>query len=121
MISQAPARPEDMAFVREHIERFQLDPERVETEQFTIFWDEDRIVAFGRIKPYPDGTIELGSIGVVEEMRNRGVGQLVVRTMMRQFPVDQIWITTDLPGYFEQLGFVRVPAERTPEVLADKM
>src|SRR4051812_29175588 len=106
MISQAPASEEDMAFVREHIARFHLDPERLEARQFTIFWDDDRIVAFGRVKPYADGTCELGGVGVVEEVRGRGVGELVVRTLIRAFPVEDVWITTDLPGWFERFGFV---------------
>jgi N-acetylglutamate synthase-like GNAT family acetyltransferase len=121
MISQAPACEEDMVFVREQVAKMRLDPERLEASQFTIFWDDDRIVAFGRVKPYEDGSYELGGVGVVEDARGNGIGELVVRTLIHAFPVEDVWITTDLPGWFERFGFVRARPEAIPRSLAAKL
>jgi N-acetylglutamate synthase-like GNAT family acetyltransferase len=58
---------------------------------------------------------------VIEEARDRGVGALVVRTLMHGFPTEIVWITTDLPGWFERFGFVRATDAETPPVLTEKI
>lgn len=112
-------RPEDMPFIRDCIQRFRLDGEHVAPEQFIALRREGRIVAFGRIKPYR-ACHELGSVGVLEEARGQGLGEQVVRELIRRFPDREVWITTDLVGYFERLGFQRV-TEGVPAELRDKL
>ncbi len=101
-----PATPDDLPFIRETIERLRLDPEDVAPEQFITLRRGGRIIAFGRIKPYRD-TFELGSVAVLEEERRNGYGDLIVRELVRRFPQDEVYITTDIPEYFERLGFLR--------------
>jgi N-acetylglutamate synthase-like GNAT family acetyltransferase len=110
MVKDRPATAGDMPFLQDRISHFRLDDERLEPEQFIVFTDPstpDEIVAFGRIKPYGDGVFELGSVGVVEARRGEGLGDLVVRRLIERFPVDDVWITTDLTAYFERFGFQR--------------
>jgi threonine dehydratase len=95
-----------MPFIRETVERMRLDGERLRADQFITLRRGDRIIGFGRVKPYRR-TFELGSVAVVEEERNCGWGELVVRELIRRFPQDEVYITTDLPAYFERLGFLR--------------
>lgn len=113
-----PAGPEDLPFIREAIERLRLDPEHLDPAQFITLRRDRRIVAFGRIKPYQN-TYELGSVAVVEEARGHGLGETVVRELVRRFPQDEVYITTDLPAYFERLGFLRT--EILPPELEDKI
>jgi len=101
-----PARQEDLPFIRETIARLRLDSENLRSEQFLTARRGDRIAGFGRIKPYRS-THELGGVAVVEEERGRGVGALLVRELIRRFPQDEVFVTTDLPDYFERLGFLR--------------
>ncbi len=108
-----PARPDDLPFIRETIERLRLDPEDLSAEQFVTLRRGDAIVAFGRIKPYRD-TYELGSVAAVEQARDQGLGARIVRELVNSFPQDEVYITTDIPQYFERLGFLRttiLPAE----------
>ena len=42
---------EDMAFIRETVERLRLDPEDLQPEQITTLRRDGRIISFGRIKP----------------------------------------------------------------------
>lgn len=101
-----PATWDDLPFIRETIDRLRLDPEELVPEQFTTLRCGGRIVAFGRIKPYRE-TFELGSLAVVENERRRGYGALLVRELIDRFPQDEVYITTDMPEYFERLGFLR--------------
>jgi len=106
----APATPADMPFIRSQLEGERLDTERVEPQQFITIREGERIIACGRIKPY-EMTFELGSVWVAEDRRGRGLGAKITRELVRRFPQDDVYITTDaavgLPAYYERLGFLR--------------
>ncbi len=117
------ARPGEFSGIVRMIGEFRLDYERLSPEQFIVAEYQGKIVAFGRLKPYPDCT-ELGCLGVVPEMRSMGLGGLVVRELLeraRRAGLSVLWITTDLVGYFEPWGFVPVPAEEAPFSLREKL
>jgi len=111
-----PARPADLPLIAECVHRFRLDDEDLAAEQFVVARERGRLVAFGRIKPY-GRVYELGSVGVLEAERGRGLGALVVRELVRSFPARQVYITTDLRGYFERFGF-RPIDDPPPEIAA---
>ena len=111
-----PASAVDLAAIVECVRRFRLDDEDMAAEQFIVARKRGRLVAFGRIKPY--GRVwELGSVGVLEAERGRGLGALVVRELVRRFPARQVYITTDLPAYFARFGFRRID-DPPPEIAA---
>lgn len=118
----SPASEADMPFIREQLERERLDGERLEPDQFITVRDGDRIIATGRIKPYNE-TYELGSVWVADDHRGNGLGEAITRELIRRFPQDQVYITTDeavgLPAYYERLGFLRTDV--LPRELVDKI
>lgn len=111
-----------MAFIREQLERERLDTECLEAQQFITIREDRRIIAFGRIKPYNE-TYELGSVCVAEDRRGRGLGEQITRELIRRFPQDEVYITTDeavgLPAYYERLGFLRT--DILPRELVEKI
>jgi N-acetylglutamate synthase-like GNAT family acetyltransferase len=108
----------DLPFIRDTVARLRLDGEDLRAEQFIVVQDGARTVAFGRIKPYRR-TFELGCVAVVEDRRSRGIGELVVRELIRRFPQERVYVTTDIPEYFQRLGFART--RRLPRELAEKI
>lgn len=117
-VEMRPARPGDMPFIRECIERFRLDDENLEHRQFVVAVEGNEIVGFGRIRPHRE-VHDLGSVGVVEHRRNQGIGALIVENLIGVFPAPDIYITTDMPGYFQRFGFqVIAPG---PRDLVDKL
>ena len=108
----------DMPFIRGTVARLRLDGEDLRPEQFVVVEEGGRTVAFGRIKSYRR-TFELGCVAVVEDRRNQGLGELVVRELIRRFPQRRVYITTDIPEYFQRLGFVRTKA--LPRELSEKI
>jgi len=107
-----------MPFIREHLARFMLDDEDLDYRQFVVALEGREIVGFGRIIPHGE-VFELGGVGVVESRRNRGVGTLIVEYLKSVFPSDDVYIITDIPGYFEKLGFRKT--ETPPEELVRKI
>jgi len=99
-----------MPVIRAQLERERLDTERLEPDQFITIREGERIIACGRIKPY-EQTYELGSVWVAEDRRGRRLGELITRKLVRRFPQDEVYLTTDaavgLPAYYERLGFLR--------------
>ena len=112
-----PASRDDLRLIRTTIERFTLDPERLEHEQFVIAMEGRSRAGFARIKPYRN-CFELGSVAVLEKFRKRGVASRLVRCLMSKFPTPKVWITTMSPDYFKRFGF---EAAKPPAELVRKM
>ncbi len=111
-----PATAADLPTIVACVRRFLLDDEDLAAEQFIVAREGGRLVAFGRIKPY--GRVhELGCVGVLEAERGRGLGESIVRELVRRFPVREVYVTTDLPAYFARFGF-RPLADPPPEIAA---
>lgn len=107
------ATDDDMPLISACVARFRLDDENLVASQFIVARDQGAVVAFGRIKPYAT-VYELACVGVLEAERGRGLGALIVTELLRRFPAPTVYITTDLPAYFERFGFRRLadpPAE----------
>src|SRR3990170_589310 len=94
----APATNADMPFISDTVARLRLDGERLETQQFIVLRRDGRdgIIGLGRVKPYRH-THELGCVAVVQEERGRRWGEVLVRELVRRFPQDEVYVTTDLP------------------------
>ena len=104
MMNLRPAKMTDMPSIVRMIGEFDLDYENLNHNQFWVIEEDEQIAAFGRLKPFPDA-VELGSVGVRKEYRNKGYGKKMVEALMERAP-DEVWITTDLRDYFRKFGFV---------------
>lgn len=113
------ARVADMPLIEAAVRRMKLDGERLSVEQLIVARDGERLLGFGRIKPYDGVIYELGTVGVLEEARGRGVGAGLVEELIRRFPSEDVYITTDLVEWFQRFGFAALPD--VPRVLQDKL
>lgn len=112
------AKESDMSLIRTHTEKFGLDDENMSFEQFIVAEKELGIIGFGRIKHY-ESCCELACLGVLEQYRNQGTGAAIVKKLIEIFPGNEIWITTDIPKYFERFGFEL--AKDAPQEIKDKI
>jgi N-acetylglutamate synthase-like GNAT family acetyltransferase len=121
VIEIASARRDDMPVIEEAVERMRLDAEDLAVEQFIVAREDGqgKLLGFGRIKPYGNGVFELGSVGVMEDARGRGVGERLVKELIARFPSEEIYITTDLVDYFMRFGFSM--AASPPKVIVEKV
>ena len=107
----------DMPHIVRMIGEFDLDYEHLSPGQFLIIEEEGQIVAFGRLKPYPD-VVELGSVGVRPDRREMGYGKRMVEALIEKAPAE-IWITTNLRDYFRKFGFAE--SEQMPVSIKNKL
>ena len=107
----------DMPSIVRMIGEFDLDYEHLAPEQFLVIEEEGQVVAFGRLKPYPDA-LELGSVGVRPDRRKMGYGKRMVEALIERAP-DEIWITTNLRDYFRPFGFAE--SEQMPASIKNKL
>lgn len=95
-----------MPMIRQLAEAYALDTERLEAEQFLVAEEEDQLVGFGRLKPYPDA-VELGCLGIIPERRGSGIAHQLVECLLSRAE-GEIYVTTDLPELGRKFGFVEV-------------
>ncbi len=114
----SPAKPSEMKMIKKYIQSFRLDDENLNYKQFVVAKENKKIVGFGRIKPYHK-VYELGCLGVLEKWRKKGIGKKIVEYLIEIFPSQEVYITTDIPTYFEKLGFKRV--KNGPQELVEKV
>ncbi len=107
----------DMPHIVRMIGEFDLDYEQLSPEQFLVIEEEGQVVAFGRLKPYPDA-VELGSVGVRPDRRKTGYGKMMVEALIERAP-NEIWITTNLRDYFRKFGFAE--SEQMPASIKNKL
>jgi threonine dehydratase len=100
-----PATADDIPFIRETADRMILDSDDLAPEQFITVRRDDKIIGFGRVRPYKE-TFELATVAVAEEERGRGLGEVIARELIRRFPQDEVYVVSDLVEYWERLGFL---------------
>ena len=99
------ANPHDLDEIIFYIQKFKLDDENINYNQFQVAKIQNKIIGFGRIKPYKK-LYELSSVGVIAEYRQQGIGRKLIVRLLEKFPTDEVWITTRIPEYFKQFGFL---------------
>ena len=120
------AKESDIEKIKPYIDEYGLDNEDLDYRQFYIAeiktdYEQTSVLnkksfmttsnktielaGFGRIKQY-DKIYELATIGVIEIFRKKGIGQKIIEKLINIAPSKEIWITTLIPEYFEQFGFV---------------
>jgi len=93
----------DFVKVRALAASFNLDYEDMEDDVFWVAAEGRRIVGTCGLKKHSD-CLELCSLGVAPDFRQRGLGRKLVGALLEATD-DEIFLTTIIPGYFEKLGF----------------
>lgn len=79
------ARPGDQATIKSLIFAERLDPSSLHWHNFIVAEEAGRIIGIGQVKPYGRHR-ELGSLVVIKERRQRGVGGTIIRTLTNREP-----------------------------------
>jgi len=117
-VSLRKANIADMQMIESYVEKFRLDNENLNFEQFIVAEKNGSVIGFGRTKPYRN-CFELGCIAVLETYRKRSIGSAIVKRLIKDFPSDDIWITTDIPEYFRRFRFQSTTD--APQEILDKI
>ena len=110
--------PNDLEFeeVKKYVEKFWLDNENMTKEQFKVLLSDNELAAFGRLKTHKDA-IELCTVGVVEEYRDRKLGKALAHDFIAGAKQD-IYLVTVIPTFFSKMGFKEV--KEYPDSIREK-
>ena len=114
VIQLRPALAEDQPTILAMIREARLDPTSLKWQNFTLAQSDGHIVGIAQIKPFADCR-EFGSFAVRREWRNRGVGKLLIETLLAHETGDVYLMCNApmMPYYrkykFEQIGFDVAP------------
>ena len=83
--------------------KYDLDSNDMKAEDFIVAEEKGKIIGFGRLWKHDDA-VELGTLGVVEEHRNKGIAKEIVKNLLGKTG-ENVYLTTLIPRFFEQFGF----------------
>ncbi|MFN8498569.1 MAG: GNAT family N-acetyltransferase [Anaerolineae bacterium] len=111
----------DEPTIRALVRAEHLDPTTLKWPNFLVAQDNaGRIVGIGQIKPLP-GARELGSLVVVSDWRERGVGGALIRALMAPERGDLYLVCRDTRApYYRKFGFREIGWRDMPWVLRAK-
>jgi N-acetylglutamate synthase-like GNAT family acetyltransferase len=105
------ARELDFPQVARLARKYRLDYAGMEADAFWVVAERGQIRGICGLKKHPE-CLELCALGVAEKWRRRGLGERLVRAVVRKAG-GELFLATVIPGYFARLGFEKaksVPA-----------
>jgi len=86
-------------------------------QQFIVAEAEGEVIGCGALSVVWDDLAEIRSVAVDEAWQGRGVGRLIVESLLQQavaLGLPSVFTLTYRPDYFARFGFGRVPNETLP-------
>jgi argininosuccinate synthase len=126
---QRRARKADVEAIHRINERFarrgillSRTPEEIEEQigTFRVSELDGEVVGIVALRDFGDGLGELRSLAVADTAQGRGMGEMLVRAIVRdarEAGIQRLYVLTANPGYFALHGFEEVPWGEVPEVL----
>ncbi len=105
-IKIAKAKPEDLPYIKEKIQKYWLDGRNIKVEQFFVARNkEGKPVGFVRYFEYPT-FYEPSTLGVDYYWRGKGISRMLFKHILTLMDrAKPIYILTHIPKYFERYGF----------------
>ena len=116
-----PASASDIWTIRKLVFSAKLDPTQLRWQQFWLIECDGRVVACGQLRSFEQAQ-ELGSLVVLKELQNRGLGSYLVKHLIQQAtqPVYLECVGKKLAQFYTKLGFVPVTLQDLPSSLKGK-
>jgi N-acetylglutamate synthase-like GNAT family acetyltransferase len=101
------AHAADEATIKALIRAEHLDPMNVHWQNFLVAEEASRIIGIGQIKPFRSGR-ELGSLAVVADRRQSGVGGAIIKVLIAREPGPLLLFCLAFrEPYYAKFGFRR--------------
>jgi N-acetylglutamate synthase-like GNAT family acetyltransferase len=112
------AKPADQGAIRRLVRGAGINPLGLDWPNFIVAVNGEQIVGTGQIRPHQDGSAELASIAVLPAYQGRGIGGVIVATLVscHSGPLYLSCVNT-MPAFYARFGFRIVEAAMLPPVL----
>jgi len=116
------AAVKDAATIRRIVRAANINPTGLDWPRFVVAEDGGEIVGVGQVKQHRDSTRELASIAVIPERQGKGIGSAIIRELLgRETGVVHLTCRSQLQGYYERFGFMRLEPREYPPYFARRM
>jgi amino-acid N-acetyltransferase len=111
-----PASAQDIKSIRMLVWSARLDPTQLRWQQFWVIECNGDLVACGQLRNFA-GAQELGSLVVMKDWRDRGLGSYLVKYLIAQAtePLYLECLGKRLAAFYTRFGFVEVPVQALPQ------
>lgn len=114
------AEKKDLLSIQRLLSTYFMDMEELEPEDFVLSEREGKMIGCAALVRGTCGEknfFELHSIAVHPNFRGKGIGTMLMEYLINRMrnpnkpdnPVCELYVRTTAPGFFEKLGFVRLP------------
>jgi N-acetylglutamate synthase-like GNAT family acetyltransferase len=113
-LRQADAK--DAETIRQIISQVHINPTGLNWQRFILAVDQmDKIIGCGQIKPHGDGSLELASIAVLPEWRDKGVARSIIEHLLEQHH-GKLYLTcrAQLGPLYQKFGFQVISTAEMP-------
>jgi amino-acid N-acetyltransferase len=111
-----PASTQDIKSIRMLVWSARLDPTQLRWQQFWVIECSGDLVACGQLRNFA-GAQELGSLVVMKDWRDRGLGSYLAKHLIAQAtePLYLECLGKRLASFYTRFGFVEVAVQELPQ------
>ena len=111
-----PANQEDQAEIRKLVQLGGINPTGLDWDRFVVAENQDgEVIGCAQLKPHRDGTVELASLVVVEELRGMGVARALIEHLVWLHPGTlYLMCRSGLGPLYERFGFYPLAIDEMP-------
>ena len=116
MTTIRPARETEAASIRDLIHSVGINPMGLDWSRFVVAVnDRDEMIGCGQIKPHGGDVLELASIAVYPEYREKGVARAIIEHLVNNSPRPlYLMCESSLGSLYEKFGFRAISYDDMP-------
>ncbi|TAG86766.1 MAG: GNAT family N-acetyltransferase [Oscillatoriales cyanobacterium] len=116
-----PASAQDIKSIRMLVWSAKLDPTQLRWQQFWVIECDGNLAACGQLRHFA-GAQELGSLVVMKDWRDRGLGSFLTKYLIQQAtkPLYLECLGKRLASFYTRFGFTEVSVQELPQSLKFK-
>lgn len=113
------AEPSDQNAIRRLVRAAGINPLGLDWPNFIVAVNGNEIIGSGQIRPHKDGSAELASIAVLPTYQGRGIGGVIVATLVSCHTGALYLSCVDtMPSFYARFGFRIIDTPLLPPMLA---
>lgn len=116
MTTIRPARETEAASIRSLIHSVNINPMGLDWKRFVVAVnDQDEMLGCGQIKPHGSDVLELASIAVYPENREKGVARAIIEHILDNSPRPlYLMCESSMGPFYEKFGFRAISYDDMP-------
>lgn len=122
MISISNAKSSDLSVIESLLKSVWGDTNNISCEQFVVAKDNNKLIGCVRIKRLDRDCLELASLAVLEEYRGKGIGNKLVKEILKKGKKRPVYLLCflDRKNFYTNSGFSIIDSNSLPNILKNE-